>query len=438
MLIFGILPLGKVTLLSLFPTTHRLTNMENQLNPFEQKFLSLFTYAEMALVEFEQSGKIVLMNIVAEKLLQPIIAANNLAGDNIYDILDCFDHTMSVKIKNYSEPGGNIINNLLTDFVLPIPGDIVKRHLQFSIGKMFDDCLLLALDDLTAKHLEEKAMQQADLEKAVALGKFEIASEVLHDIGNAVVGFGSYLSRIKRSMEHNNIENLQNVITFLQNNHTEIGKAIGQQKADALENLLSGIVKSQKESNEDINKSITEQLNIISHIQEILTIQRQYITSYGSQERKQVNIKDVIHDCRSMLFATYDKKGISVSFNVQEALVLIKGDRTKLMQVILNILKNSIEAIDMDAPQKQIEIKLFSDNEKVQLSIQDTGKGFESELSKNFFERGYTTKNTGTGLGLYNCKSIIESHAGTITIESKGPDLGAITTIIFPLEKGIN
>ncbi len=408
--------------------------MEKQHNPFEQKFLSLFIYAEMALVEFEQSGKIVLMNIVAQKLLTPIIAANNLAGDNIYSILDCFDPAMALKIKNYNEPGGNIINNSITDFTMPPPDDVVKKHLQFAIGKMFDDCLLLALDDLTDKYLEEKAMQQADLDKAVALGKFEIASEVLHDIGNAVVGFGSYLSRIKRSMEHDNLENLQNVITFLQGHHTEIGNAIGAQKADALENLLAGIVKSQKENSVDIHKSITEQLNIISHIQEILTIQRQYITNYGTQERKQVNIKDVIHDCRSMLFATYDKKGITVSFDVQETLIMIKGDRTKLMQVILNILKNSIEAIDMNAPKKQIEIKLISDNEKVQLSVQDTGKGFDSELSKKFFERGYTTKNTGTGLGLYNCKSIIESHAGTIIIESKGENLGAITTITFPVE----
>ncbi len=406
-----------------------------QISPAEKKFLSIFTYAPLGLVEIEESGKILRVSLVAQSILDPILAALKLPADNIFPILDFFDPELSRQIKAFKGEGGNILNNFLKTVALPPPNDQSPRHFEFSSTKMFEDCIIVAFEDLTEKYLEEKAMQQADLEKAVAQGKFEIASEVLHDIGNAVVGFGSYLTRIKRSMEQTNTENLQNVVVFIKSQQAAIGNAIGAPKTEALITLLEGIVKTQNDNGEEVHKSITEQLNIIGHIQEILTIQRQYVTNYGSQERKPVNLKAIISDCRSMLFATYDKKGIVVTSTVQDPVPMIKGDRTKLMQVILNILKNSIEAIEMDAQEKNISIHLQSFDKTIQLTIQDTGKGFEAESTEHFFERGYTTKKTGTGLGLYNCRSIIESHAGTITLYSPGNNLGATTIIKFAIDE---
>ena len=66
--------------------------------------------------------------------------------------------------------------------------------------KMFTDCIIVGFDDITQKRQKERAIQQLLAEKAVVQGKFEIASNILHDIGNAVVGFGSYVSRIKRPL----------------------------------------------------------------------------------------------------------------------------------------------------------------------------------------------------------------------------------------------
>lgn len=227
------------------------------------------------------------------------------------------------------------------------------------------------------------------------------------------------------------MEKLQNIVLFLKEQQTGLADVIGDKKAGALVNLLESITKSQKDSREEILRSINEQLNIISHIQEILTIQRQYVTGREAQDRKPVNLKDIIQDCRSMLFASYDKKGIAVALYMPDHIPTIKGDRTKLMQVILNILKNSIEAIDLDAPEKKIDIQLILLDKILQLTIRDTGKGFDEATGAHLFERGYTTKHTGTGLGLYNCRSIVESHAGAIQMISDGPGLGTTTTITF-------
>jgi PAS domain S-box-containing protein len=294
------------------------------------------------------------------------------------------------------------------------------------------------LNDQSAelKILNEQLIQQKEqeLEKAIAQGKFEIASEVLHDIGNALVGFGSYLTRINRVIEKNNLEGIRNLSTFLKTQQALIGNAIGPDKANALVDITHGIAVTQGDNQKEVSASINELLNIVSHIQEILNIQRQLVRSHnGTHERKPVNLVNIIDDCRSMLFASFDKKGVKFSVNIKPGDYTIKGDHTKLMQVILNVLKNSLEAIDFENAKKNISVSLESTHEFILLKITDNGQGFDKEISERFFERGFTTKKKGTGLGLYNCRSIVESHTGSFDISSEGAGFGAITTIKFAL-----
>jgi signal transduction histidine kinase len=72
------------------------------------------------------------------------------------------------------------------------------------------------------------------------------------------------------------------------------------------------------------------------------------------------------------------------------------------------------------------------EKKEIIIVFSDNGIGFSPEMEEKLFERGFTTKRTGSGIGLYECRSIIESHGGTITIESKGIGTGASTIIKLP------
>jgi PAS domain S-box-containing protein len=287
-------------------------------------------------------------------------------------------------------------------------------------------------EDLKALNEQLKLQKEQELEKAIAQGKFEIASEVLHDIGNALVGFGSYLNRINRVLDASNVDTIKSLSGFIKMQQVAIAGAIGTDKASALAAITEGIVKTQVENKDEIGNSVNELLNIISHIQEILNIQRQFVRGHGGvHERKPVSLVNLIDDCKAMLFASFDKKGIQLKTHIKPGNYVIKGDHTKLMQVILNILKNSVEAIDFDAEEKRITIAMEANDEVIELRVADNGQGFDQETGKRFFERGFTTKKSGTGLGLYNCRSIVESHAGSFDITSNGPGQGAETVIRF-------
>ena len=67
------------------------------------------------------------------------------------------------------------------------------------------------------------------------------------------------------------------------------------------------------------------------------------------------------------------------------------------------------------------------------LQVHDSGNGFDGTIGRQLFERGFTTKSSGTGLGLNSCRAIIESFEGTIDITSEGPGKGALATIAFKI-----
>jgi PAS domain S-box-containing protein len=333
------------------------------------------------------------------------------------------------------DPRGKVIR------LLGIGHDITLRKESDEVLKKLNDDLRQQSQELSKQARDLKALNQQlekqkeqEMEKAIAQGKFEIASEFLHDIGNAMVGLGSHLNRINRVIDQNNVNNIRSLGVFLKTNQSAIATAIGPQKATALISVTEGVEQAQSDSVSDINKSVTELLHITTHIQEILNIQRQLVRGHkGMHERKPVNLESIIYDCRSMIFASIDKKAIQFNINVQPGAYTIKGDHTKLMQVLLNILKNSIEAINADATEKTITVNMHSTGSVVEISVADNGQGFDAKTAELFFVRGFTTKKNGTGLGLYNCRAIIESHSGSFEIKSDGVGCGAVSTIRFAL-----
>jgi nitrogen fixation/metabolism regulation signal transduction histidine kinase len=396
-----------------------------------QKMLSIIYQIPMGLIEADKDGNVMQINAKGVQLLLPLFIQEKLAPDNIIALLKRIAPEIIEKLFGYNQENGCIINQQHQPIVLKIGDEIQKKHYFFTINKLSFNSFILIFDDITELYENEQKLSQILQEKAIEQGKFEVASGVLHDIGNAVVGFGSYLTKIKRHTEQNDIVTLQNLKLFVEKQKVAIGTAIGEAKATAIGDLLNGIITNQQTSIAEVKKAVTEQLGIISHIQEILNIQRQYLRGQ-STERAPVNLRSIINDSIAMLFASFDKKGIEITTDIPISVPLIKGDRTKLMQVILNLLKNSVESVySSKSDIKSVNLTLVATDNTITITIKDTGMGFDGINGDRFFEKGVTFKAEGTGLGLANCKSIIESHHGIIQLHSEGEGKGATAVICF-------
>ncbi len=399
-----------------------------------QKMMSLIYQIPMGLIETNINGDIKQMNAKSVQLLMPYFYKNQLNGTNLHELLIKIAPEILDKIKKFEDPIGTIFNQKRQEILFGNDNKKSnKQHFIFTVNKLDENNLMYIFDDISELYNKERQLSQFIQDKAIEQSKFEMASGVLHDIGNAVVGFGSYITKIKRSFEQNEIATLENLKGFIEKSQIEISGAIGEKKANAIVDLLDGVIANQRSSISEIKQTITEQMKIIGHVQEILNIQRQYVVGQNT-ERTLVNFRSIINDSVSMINASFEKKEIQFKLEAPVLIPKIKGDRTRLMQVVLNLLKNAIESFtDSDKNDKSIEVYIIPSQNKLTIQIIDNGKGFDTATTAKLFQRGFTTKSEGSGLGLSNCRNIIESHNGELSLTSVGINKGAISTIIFNL-----
>jgi signal transduction histidine kinase len=98
--------------------------------------------------------------------------------------------------------------------------------------------------------------------------------------------------------------------------------------------------------------------------------------------------------------------------------IMIEAYKDELKQVFLNVLFNSIDAVQQRKRPREINVRCFRESDQVIIEVANNGPAIPPEVKETIFEPFYTTKDLGTGIGLFVCKNIIEKHAGYMTCDS--------------------
>jgi PAS domain S-box-containing protein len=142
----------------------------------------------------------------------------------------------------------------------------------------------------------------------------------------------------------------------------------------------------------------------------------------GTPERELVDVNAVIQEMIFLL--SNEATRYSISFRTELAVDLphVMGDRVQLQQVLMNLMLNSIEAMkDVDAPRELAVKSQRAENERILLSVSDTGVGLPLQQADQIFDAFFTTKAEGTGMGLSISRSIVESHGGRLWAANNSP-----------------
>lgn len=155
----------------------------------------------------------------------------------------------------------------------------------------------------------------------------------------------------------------------------------------------------------------------------------------GFTKRGKCSINDIIKDLVLLVESEALSRQIEIETALDNSTPKIIGDSGQLKQVFINIIKNAFDAL---SPGGKILIKtktLWNESENfVQISINDTGAGVDEEVIKNMFNPFFTTKENGTGLGMFTSKKIIDNHKGRIKIKSE-PGKGTTVNVLLPVEQ---
>jgi C4-dicarboxylate-specific signal transduction histidine kinase len=152
-----------------------------------------------------------------------------------------------------------------------------------------------------------------------------------------------------------------------------------------------------------------------------------------AQQKTMIEINHVVQQVLLMVENDLLVHRVTVSTEFQEGLPQIVADRTQLQQVILNLVKNAIEAMAADATTKRTlrMVTTQGGNSVVSVSVQDSGPGINPENGTRVFDPFFTTKSSGMGLGLSISRKIIEDHGGDLRLTRTGSN-GCTFEITLP------
>ncbi len=153
---------------------------------------------------------------------------------------------------------------------------------------------------------------------------------------------------------------------------------------------------------------------------------------------KETSLYDIVHDCYILQKQAY--KGITIDFKNQESHkkdpLLVSADSGLLRQALNNVIKNAAESlIETDTSNKKIQISINKIKDQINICIEDSGNGFNSDVLQSATEPYVTTKEKGTGLGLAIVKKIMEEHKGAFTFSNRINNncvIGATVVLTLP------
>ena len=150
----------------------------------------------------------------------------------------------------------------------------------------------------------------------------------------------------------------------------------------------------------------------------------------GIPKRQICKIGELIERIASFYAAEFSSRGISFTYSYSPSLPALSLDGDQFQQVLANILLNAAEATPSGG-RVSLSAEYDQGTESVRISVKDTGPGIAEDVLPHIFEPFYSSKEKGTGLGLYVCREIIHNHGGDIQL-ANNPDRGCTVTIILP------
>jgi len=299
-----------------------------------------------------------------------------------------------------------------------------------------DAALQTARDELE-KRVDERtreleAIHLKLLEASRRAGMSEIASNVLHNVGNVLNSVNVSTGLVIESVKESRVESLGRVVSLLQKHEGDLsaffsGDARGRLVLPHLAQLSDHLL--------DFQQGVAVELETlrgnVEHIKEIVAMQQSYATFGGVKER--VDVVNLVEDSIRMSEAALLRHQVRVT-REYDALPPLNFEKHKILQILVNLIRNAKHACqDAGAKDKRIVVAVTQREDRLQISVSDNGIGIPPENLDRIFNHGFTTKPDGHGFGLHSGALAAREMGGSLTVQSQGREQGATFTLELPI-----
>lgn len=294
---------------------------------------------------------------------------------------------------------------------------------------------------MLTREIEERVRMEAEVERghkqllvtSRLAGMAEVATSVLHNVGNVMTGVNVLGSSIVEHVRNSRIPSLARLGELLSANRNELLPFLtederGRKLPDYVQKLGSHLAEEQSVLLEKV-KVLNESIH---HINEIVAMQQDYAKVSGVWET--LSPEDVVQDALRMHGESLKRHGIALETRFA-SLPVITVDRHKVLQILFNLLENAKHAVlQQNPPDKKIVVTLEpAPGDMIRITVVDNGMGIPPENLTRIFGQGFSTRKDGHGFGLHSSVLAAQDLGGKLTAHSDGPGRGATFYLEIPM-----
>jgi signal transduction histidine kinase len=280
--------------------------------------------------------------------------------------------------------------------------------------------------ELTATHKElVEASRQA--------GMVEMATGVLHNVGNVLNSINVASACIADSLKRSKASSLTKVVGLLREHKTDLASFLtkdtkGRQLPSYLEKLADHLVSEQGVALGEL----AQLQKSIEHIRDLVTMQQSCAKQVGTAET--LKVVDLVGDALRMNANALARHEVHVTTECDSELT-VTAEKHKVLQILVNIIRNAKQACEAShRSEKKLTIRASNGDDRVRISITDNGVGIAPENLSRIFVHGFTTKKDGHGFGLHSGAQVAKEIGGALVAQSSGLGEGATFTLELPQE----
>ncbi len=289
------------------------------------------------------------------------------------------------------------------------------------------------LERRVEERTRELTQTQSQLvETARIVGMAEVATNVLHDVGNALTSVAADADVMRRAVGASRLGRIKQVAHLLEENRDDLpGFFTDDPRGGQLVDYLEGLSMELSQEQVVLRHTLEDLSQHVNRVRDIIQMQRAYATSKESQEECELGA--LLEEALRLQQGALKRAGVTVTREVVP-LPRVRVDRYKVLQILSNLISNACHALEAVPPgSRLLAVRLQAQGGRVRIQVSDNGAGIAPEVKVQLFTQGFTTREDGNGIGLHSSALAAQLLGGRLALESEGPDKGATATLELPV-----
>ncbi|HYH98192.1 trifunctional serine/threonine-protein kinase/ATP-binding protein/sensor histidine kinase [Hyalangium sp.] len=299
------------------------------------------------------------------------------------------------------------------------------------------EAALRSANDELEKRVEERTGElrkaQAQLvETARLAGMAEVATSVLHNVGNVLTSATVNVEVLSQTVSASRMGRVKQVSAMLQEHQRSLADFFTRDpRGTRLPEYLEGLAEELLREQAALQEGLAAMSKHIEHVRAIVHVQQTY--ARNTLVTEECELSQLVEDVLSIQMPALKRHGITVT-RALISLPRVWVDKHKVLQILINLIANAKTAMaSVPAGERILHVRLEAAGDMARIQMVDRGTGISPEIREQLFSQGFTTREGGHGLGLHSSALAARMLGGRLLLESAGPGKGATATLELPL-----